>query len=57
MLFRSINGVLQEILPPATRRLYWQADEALKLVRMDTRQVLVPVDVMNAVYSHVAAVR
>ncbi|MDV1857062.1 slipin family protein [Citrobacter freundii] len=44
-----INGVLQEILPPASRRLYWQADEALKLVRMDTRQVLVPVDVMNAV--------
>ncbi|ENG7702215.1 MULTISPECIES: slipin family protein [Citrobacter] len=44
-----VNGVLQEILPPATRRLYWQADEALKLVRMDTRQVLVPVDVMNAV--------
>ncbi|HHT5178568.1 TPA: slipin family protein [Citrobacter freundii] len=44
-----INGVLQEILPPATRRLYWQADEVLKLVRMDTRQVLVPVDVMNAV--------
>jgi regulator of protease activity HflC (stomatin/prohibitin superfamily) len=44
-----VNGVLQEILPPATRRLYWQADEALKLVQMDTRQVLVPVDVMNAV--------
>ncbi|MDM2740933.1 MULTISPECIES: slipin family protein [Citrobacter] len=44
-----VNGVLQEILPPATRRLYWQADEALKLVQIDTRQVLVPVDVMNAV--------
>lgn len=44
-----VNGVLQEICPPATRRLYWRAEEALKLVRMDTRQVLVPVEVMNAV--------
>ena len=44
-----VNGVLQEILPPGTRRLYWRAEEALKLVRMDTRQVSVPVEVRNAV--------
>lgn len=44
-----VNGVLQEILPPGTRRLYWRAEEALKLVRMDTRQVSVPDEVMNAV--------
>lgn len=44
-----MNEVLQEILPPSTRRLYWRADEALKLVRMDTRQVQVPIEVMNAV--------
>ncbi|MDM2736275.1 slipin family protein [Citrobacter sp. Ct235] len=44
-----MNEVLQEILPPSTRRLYWRADEALKLVRMDTRQVQVPTEVMNAV--------
>lgn len=44
-----VNGVLQEILPPGTRCLYWRAEEALKLVRMDTRQVSVPVEVMNAV--------
>ncbi|KLV63887.1 slipin family protein [Citrobacter sp. MGH106] len=43
------NGILQEILPPSTRRLYWRADDALQLVRMDTRQVLVPTEVMNAV--------
>ncbi|AHG20613.1 SPFH domain / Band 7 family protein [Chania multitudinisentens RB-25] len=44
-----INEVLQELLPPSTRRLYWRAGESLKLVRMDTRQVQVPADVMNAV--------
>ncbi|HGY1780445.1 TPA: slipin family protein [Citrobacter amalonaticus] len=44
-----MNEVLQEILPPSTRRLYWRADDALKLVRMDTRQVQVPAEVMNAV--------
>lgn len=44
-----VNSVLQEILSPGTRRLYWRAEEALKLVRMDTRQVSVPVEVMNAV--------
>ncbi|AST81841.1 TPA: slipin family protein [Citrobacter freundii] len=44
-----MNEVLQEILPPSTRRLYWRADEALKLVRMDTRQVQVPAEIMNAV--------
>ena len=30
---------LAEILPLGTRRLYWRAEETLKLVRMDTRQV------------------
>lgn len=44
-----MNDVLLEILPPSTRRLYWRTDEALKLVRMDTRQVQVPTEVMNAV--------
>ncbi|HAU5638414.1 slipin family protein [Citrobacter amalonaticus] len=44
-----MNEVLQEILPPSTRRLYWRADDALKLVRMDTRQVQVPAEIMNAV--------
>ncbi|MHA6636178.1 slipin family protein [Citrobacter farmeri] len=44
-----MNEVLQEILPPSTRRLYWRADEALKLVRMDTCQVQVPAEIMNAV--------
>ena len=44
-----VNGVLQEILPPSTRRLYWRAEEALTLIRMDTRQVQVPTNVMNAV--------
>lgn len=44
-----MNEVLQEILPPSTRRLYWRADDALKLVRMDTSQVQVPAEVMNAV--------
>ncbi|POT57178.1 hypothetical protein C3432_17630 [Citrobacter amalonaticus] len=44
-----MNDILQEILPPSTRRLYWRADEALRQVRMDTRQALVPADVMNAV--------
>ncbi|HAT6803867.1 TPA: slipin family protein [Citrobacter freundii] len=44
-----MNEVLQEIMPPSTRRLYWRADDALKLVRMDTRQVQVPAEVMNAV--------
>lgn len=44
-----INDILHEILPPATRRLYWRADEALALVRLDTRQVQVPTEIMNAV--------
>ncbi|EMH4164352.1 slipin family protein [Pluralibacter gergoviae] len=44
-----LNGVLQEIIPPLTRKLYWRADEALTLERMDTRQVQVPESVMNAV--------
>ena len=36
------NGVLQEILPPATRRLYWAAGDEMQLLRLDTRQVEVP---------------
>jgi regulator of protease activity HflC (stomatin/prohibitin superfamily) len=44
-----INGVLQEIISPASRRLFWQADDALKLTRIDTRQVQVPTEVMTAV--------
>ncbi|MFW3298800.1 slipin family protein, partial [Enterobacter quasiroggenkampii] len=44
----SNNGVLQEIVPPCTRRLYWQQDAALSLRRIDTRDVRVPEDVMNA---------
>ncbi|UAK20974.1 slipin family protein [Kluyvera sp. CRP] len=44
-----INDILHEILPPATRRLYWRADEALALVRLDTHQVQVPTEIMNAV--------
>ncbi|NDO82442.1 hypothetical protein CJP72_17160 [Citrobacter sp. NCU1] len=44
-----INGVLQEILAPSTRRLYWKSVENMHLMRMDTRQVQVPADVMNAV--------
>ena len=43
------NGILQEILPPSTRRLYWKADETLKLVRLDTREVSVPAEILNAV--------
>ena len=44
-----LNGMLLEILPPSTRRLYWQADDALKLVRIDTRDVQVPTEILNAV--------
>lgn len=44
-----INGVLQEILAPSTRRLYWKPVEEMHVMRMDTRQVQVPVEVMNAV--------
>lgn len=44
-----INGVLQEILAPSTRRLYWKPVEEMHVMRMDTRQVQVPAEVMNAV--------
>lgn len=44
-----INGVLQEILAPSTRRLYWKPVEEMHVMRMDTRQVQVPTEVMNAV--------
>lgn len=43
------NGMLLEIVPPATRRLYWKADDALKLVRIDTKEVSVPTELLNAV--------
>lgn len=43
-----INDVLQEILPPSARRLYWQADETLKLVRMNTDDIRVPADILSA---------
>ncbi|MDF3262895.1 slipin family protein, partial [Escherichia coli] len=43
------NGVLQDILPPSTRRLYWSAGDEMRLLRIDTRQVEVPADIMNAV--------
>lgn len=44
-----INGVLQEILAPSTRRLYWKPVEEMHVMRMDTRQVQVPAEIMNAV--------
>ena len=43
------NGTLQEILPPSTRRLYWKADDTLTLVRLDTREVNVPSEILTAV--------
>ena len=43
------NDVLQDILPPSTRRLYWSAGDEMRLLRIDTRQVEVPADIMNAV--------
>ena len=43
------NGMLLEIVPPATRRLYWKADDALKLVRIDTNEVSVPTELLYAV--------
>lgn len=34
-----MDGILQEILPPSTRRLYWRVEDDLTLVRMNTQQV------------------
>lgn len=45
----SVNGILQEILPPSTQRLFWQAGDALTLARIDTQNVQVPAEIMNAV--------
>ncbi|WNJ79349.1 slipin family protein [Cedecea neteri] len=45
----SVNGILQEILPPSTQRLFWKAGDALTLARIDTQNVQVPDEVMNAV--------
>lgn len=44
-----MNGILLEILPPSTRRLYWRVEDDLTLVRMNTQQVQVQTEVMNAV--------
>ncbi|MGL9606295.1 slipin family protein [Escherichia coli] len=44
-----MDGILLEILPPSTRRLYWRVEDDLALVRMNTQQVQVQTDVMNAV--------
>ncbi|EHQ9011152.1 slipin family protein [Escherichia coli] len=44
-----MDSILQEILPPSTRRLYWRVEDDLTLVRMNTQQVQVQTEVMNAV--------
>ncbi|WP_024553557.1 slipin family protein [Franconibacter helveticus 513] len=43
------NGVLLEIIPPGARRLFWRDGDSLHVKRMDTRDVHLPGDVMNAV--------
>ncbi|MBS6739060.1 slipin family protein [Phytobacter diazotrophicus] len=42
------NGILVEIIPPASRRLFWQ-DGSLRVELLDTRDVRVPESIMNAV--------
>ncbi|HAW0568727.1 TPA: slipin family protein [Escherichia coli] len=44
-----MDGILLEILLPSTRRLYWRVEDDLTLVRMNTQQVPVQTEVMNAV--------
>lgn len=44
-----MDGILLEILPPSTCRLYWRVEDDLTLVRMNTQQVQVQTEVMNAV--------
>ena len=44
-----MDGILLEILPPSTRRLYSRVEDDLTLVRMSTQQVQVQTEVMNAV--------
>ncbi|WP_097727706.1 slipin family protein [Escherichia coli] len=44
-----MDGIFLEILPPSTRRLYWRVEDDLTLVRMNTQQVQVQTEVMNAV--------
>ena len=44
-----MDGILLEILPPSTRRLYWRVEDDLTLVRMSTQEVQVQTEVMNAV--------
>lgn len=43
------NGVLLEIIPPGARRLFWRDGDSLHVKRMDTRDVHLPGDVINAV--------
>lgn len=45
-----VNGVLQEICHRERAPSVLARRSTLKLVRMDTRQVSVPVEVMNAVW-------
>ena len=42
------DGILVEIIPPASRRLFWQ-DGSLSVMLIDTRDVRVPESIMNAV--------
>ncbi|GJL34594.1 hypothetical protein TUM17576_14140 [Enterobacter hormaechei] len=42
------DSILVEIIPPASRRLFWQ-DGSLSVVLIDTRDVRVPESIMNAV--------
>ncbi|MEN0581654.1 SPFH domain / Band 7 family protein [Phytobacter palmae] len=42
------DGILVEIIPPASRRLFWQ-DGSLSVELTDTRDVRVPESIMNAV--------
>jgi len=44
-----LHNVLLEVIPPASRRLFWQEGDNLRLVRIDTRNVQVPDDIMQAV--------
>ncbi|MCC8218235.1 slipin family protein [Escherichia coli] len=44
-----MDGILLEMLPPSTRRLYWRVEDDLALVRMNTQQVQGQTEVMNAV--------
>lgn len=45
---RFENGVLREILPPSSRRLFWQRDERLHIERLGLTDAQAPADVVNA---------